>query len=73
MTDAVSITMDLKKYTFPFRLGKKTKRAILDANGIEVIVFPIGHEEMADFTLTLYNNWHIEMISIYEEYKLNSI
>jgi hypothetical protein len=29
-----------KRYTPPFRLGKKQKRAVLDANGIEVTIFP---------------------------------
>ena len=34
-------------FTPPFRLGKKQKRAILDANGIEVIIMPHNNENQA--------------------------
>ena len=34
-------------FTPPFRLGKKQKRAILDANGIEVIIMPHNNETQA--------------------------
>ena len=34
-------------FTPPFRLGKKQKRAILDANGIEVIIMPHNSESQA--------------------------
>jgi hypothetical protein len=30
--------------TPPFRLGKKQKRAILDSNGKEIVLFPKGME-----------------------------
>ena len=31
---------DKSKFTPPFRVGRKQKRAILDSKGLEVIVFP---------------------------------
>jgi len=31
----------------PYRIGKKQKRAILDANGKEIVMFPVGLEHMA--------------------------
>lgn len=34
-------------FTPPFRLGKKQKRAILDANGIELIIMPHNNENQA--------------------------
>jgi len=39
--------MDNKIFKLPFRLGKKQERAILDADGKEVVVFPRGRELMA--------------------------
>lgn len=47
--------MSLENYTFPLRLGRKQKRAILDANGLEVVVFPIGNEDIAALTCKLLN------------------
>jgi len=39
-----------RKFTPPFRVGRKTKRAILDANGLEYVVFKEGLEmEAQDF------------------------
>ena len=35
------------KYTPPFRVGRKNKRAILDANGLEYIVLKEGMESEA--------------------------
>ena len=35
------------KFTPPFRVGRKTKRAILDANGLEYVVFKEGLEDEA--------------------------
>lgn len=46
---------DQKKITYPLRLGRKQKRAILDAEGIEVVVFPIGREDLAKETVNLLN------------------
>ena len=31
----------------PFRLGRKQKRAVLDSNGLEVVIFPVGAEKAA--------------------------
>jgi len=60
--------VDISNYTFPFRVGRKTKRAILDANGIEVIVFPNGHEHMADLTMKLYNAWFKDLKKQWAKY-----
>jgi hypothetical protein len=38
---------DHRKFTPPFRLGKKQKRAVLDANGKEVIIMPHNSEIQA--------------------------
>ena len=35
------------KHTPPFRVGKKQGRAILDVNGLEVVIFPKGSEDFA--------------------------
>lgn len=37
-----------EKFKPPFRLGKSKKRAILDSNGCEVVIFPEGLEYMAE-------------------------
>ena len=34
-----------KKFTPPFRVGRKQGRAVLDSKGIEVIVFPNSEEQ----------------------------
>lgn len=34
-------------FTPPFRVGRKQKRAVLDAQGREVVIFPFGLEEYA--------------------------
>ena len=36
-----------KQFVLPFRLGKQQLRAVLDANGHEVVVFPKGCEYLA--------------------------
>lgn len=43
-------------YTFPFRVGRKQKRAMLDAKGIEIVVFNKGQEDLAQLTCDLLNN-----------------
>jgi len=35
------------KFEKPFRVGRKQNRAVLDGNGLEVVVFAKGLEEMA--------------------------
>lgn len=42
-------------FTKPFRLGRKQKRAILDVSGLEVALFPVGHEAAAKIVCDLYN------------------
>lgn len=32
----------------PFRIGRKQKRAVLDNNGLLVVLFPVGMELFAD-------------------------
>jgi hypothetical protein len=39
----------------PFRLGRKQKRAVLDAEGNEVVVFPKGREEFAELYVEFLN------------------
>jgi len=34
-------------FVAPFRVGKKQSRAVLDSNGLEVVVFPKGLESWA--------------------------
>lgn len=36
-----------KQFILPFRLGEKQLRAVLDANGQEVVIFPEGCEYLA--------------------------
>lgn len=40
---------------YPLRLGRKQQRAVLDADGIEVVVFPKGKEELALKMVELFN------------------
>lgn len=37
----------MKNFKYPLRVGKKQKRTILDANGVEVGIFQTGSEEIA--------------------------
>lgn len=39
--------MTQKEFKGPFRLGKKQSRAVLDADGIEVVLFQKGREVLA--------------------------
>lgn len=45
----------MKAFTFPLRIGRKQKRAILDSNGLEVVIFPVGNEKIAALTVELLN------------------
>ena len=38
-----------------YRLGKKQKRAVLDSNGIEIVVFPKGKELYASLFVKVLN------------------
>lgn len=44
------------KYTHPYRVGKKQNRAVLDANGLEVVIFPEGNEIFAQEFCQMLNN-----------------
>ena len=35
----MNVRYDITKYTAPFRVGKKQGKAVLDANGVEVVIF----------------------------------
>jgi hypothetical protein len=37
-----------RRFLPPFRVGRKTKRAVLDSKGLEVVVFPKGLEGWAE-------------------------
>lgn len=55
------------KYKPPFRVGKKQKRAVLDATGIEVVLFRKGDEEMASAYCELLNDeFHSKEIRLKE-------
>lgn len=49
-----------KQFQYPFRVGRKQKRALLDADGIEVTIFPIGAEDLAQLVCDLLNKNSIE-------------
>jgi len=36
-----------KRFTPPYRVGRKQKRTVLDSNGCQVVIFPKGQELMA--------------------------
>lgn len=38
---------DFKKWKPPFRVGRKQSRAVLDSNGLELVIFPEGAEQYA--------------------------
>ena len=46
----------MNKFKLPFRLGKKQNRAVLDADGHQVVVFNKGHEYLAEEYVNLINN-----------------
>lgn len=45
--DQLNSRFDSTKFTPPFRVGKKKKRAILDSKGLEVIIMPTKSEKQA--------------------------
>ena len=44
-----------RRFVPPFRVGKAQKRAVLDSNGLEVVIFPKGLEGWALFYCTVMN------------------
>jgi len=46
---------DVTVFTPPFRLGKKQQRAVLDANGKEVIIFPPNSSIQASLYVNYLN------------------
>jgi hypothetical protein len=49
-----------KQKTFipPFRVGRKQKRAVLDSQGREVVIFPVGMEDYANEYVDFLNKKH---------------
>lgn len=43
------------RFSPPFRVGKKQKRAVLDSNGLEVVLFPRGAEQWAEIYCAALN------------------
>lgn len=46
------------KYKFPLRVGRKQKRAVLDREGIEVVILKKGDEEMAQIFCDMMNKYY---------------
>lgn len=57
-TDGAVIIKKTKKISYPYRVGRKQKRAILDAQGLEVIVFAVGRENEAQEYCDFLNQKH---------------
>ena len=49
-----------KDIAYPLRVGRKQKRAILDANSSEIVIFEKGHEALAKLTCELLNSKHVD-------------
>jgi hypothetical protein len=45
--NANTVLAPVIRFMPPYRVGKKQMRAVLDANGKEIVVFPKGLEHMA--------------------------
>jgi hypothetical protein len=43
----MEVSQIVKGHLLPFRVGKKRKRAVIDARGQEVVVFNAGKEALA--------------------------
>lgn len=62
------------EYERPFRVGRKQNRAVVDANGIEVVVFKKGDESLANAFCDLINDSFIYVFKAYkneEDYENN--
>ena len=46
--------------SYPLRVGRKQKIAVLDANGIEIVIFQKGQEQLAQLTCDLLNHQNNE-------------
>jgi hypothetical protein len=44
-----------RRFLAPFRVGRKQKRAVLDSNGLEVVIFPKGLESWAELYCSYLN------------------
>jgi len=49
-----------KELVYPLRVGRKQKKAVLDANGVEIVIFERGNEILAQLTCDLLNANHID-------------
>lgn len=45
----------MKTFKLPFRIGKKQNRAVLDANGHEIVIFPKDCEYLANQYVNIIN------------------
>lgn len=52
------LKMAKQDFKYPFRLGKKQKCAVLDANGLEVVVFPKRSKHFAEEFVEWLNETH---------------
>ena len=50
---------DSEVFTPPFRLGRKQKRSILDANGKEVVIMPHNSEKQAQLYCDYLNGYNV--------------
>lgn len=57
-----------REYKFPFRVGRKQSRAVLDADGIQIVVFNQGYEELAQLTCDLLNAHDRKQQAITKDY-----
>jgi len=56
ISDANKIRKEkFSKFKAPFRVGRKQKRAIINSQGVEVVIFPAGSEDLAELTCKLLN------------------
>lgn len=55
--------MKENKITYPLRVGRKQKIAVLDANGIEIVIFKKGQEDLASLTCDLLNEKDVNGLS----------
>lgn len=61
-----------KKIKLPVRVGKKLGRAVLDADGLEIVVFNKGMEDYAKLFCAFINNEHIKKTGFNVAYDLGN-
>lgn len=53
-------TIEMMNINLPIRVGKKEKRGVLDSNGLEIVIFPKGMENYAQFFCDTLNGVTLE-------------